>query len=96
MVLSERYQQSPSIVAREIVGEMILVPIRQNAGNLESIYTLNTTAARAWNLLDGNRTLAEISALIAEEFEVTPEQAAIDLHELATQLVSIEAILPVD
>jgi hypothetical protein len=89
---SIRYQKDPAMVGREIVGEMILVPVRQNAGNLESIYTLNETAAFAWNLLDGQRTLAEISAEIAAEFEVSPEQAQADLLELVAQLLEINAI----
>lgn len=87
-----RYQKDPSMVAREIVGEMILVPIRQNSGDLESIYTLNETAALAWKLFDGQHSLPEISAAMAEEFEVTPEQASIDLQELVEQLLSIQAI----
>ena len=47
------YRKDPSIVARQIAGEMILVPIRQNVGDLESIYLLNETALFAWQLLDG-------------------------------------------
>ena len=89
---SIRYQKDPAMVGREIVGEMILVPVRQNAGNLESIYTLNETAAFAWNLMDGKRTLAEIGAQIAAEFEVAPEQAQADLNELVAQLLEISAI----
>ena len=45
----------PNIVDRNIAGEVILVPIRNNVGDLESIYTLNETAARIWELLDGVR-----------------------------------------
>ena len=56
--LTDTYQQDPSIVSREIAGEVILVPIRNNVGDLESIYTLNETAARIWALLDGDHTLA--------------------------------------
>ena len=39
------YQKDPDMVSREIAGEVILVPIRRNVGDLESVYTLNETAA---------------------------------------------------
>ena len=45
-----RYQKDASIVSREIAGEVILVPIRQNMGDMESIFTLNETASRIWEL----------------------------------------------
>jgi len=57
--LDERYQKDPAMVSRQIAGEVILVPIRKNVGDLESIYTLNDTAACAWALFDGQHTLAK-------------------------------------
>ena len=83
------------MVHRDILGESILVPIRQNVGDLESIYSMNETASRAWALIDGDRSLHEISDLITREFEVNQEQAQADLIELITQLESIGAITQV-
>ena len=80
------------MVSREIAGEAILVPIRQNVGDLESIYTLNETAARAWELMDGQNTLGDIRDVIVAEFEVEEEQAEEDLIELMSDLESIDAI----
>jgi hypothetical protein len=54
------YKHDPNIVARMIGGEMILVPIRKNVGDMENIYTLNETAARIWELVDGQHSLEEI------------------------------------
>ena len=90
--LDDRYQKDPSIVFREIAGEMILVPIRQNVGDLESIYTLNETAARIWELIDGQRSVREIGDQIVEEFEVSAEEAERDLLELLAQLESFGAV----
>ena len=90
--LDERYQKHPSMVSRQIAGEVILVPIRKNVGDLESIYTLNQTGAAIWALLDGKRTLAEIRDQMAVEFEVTPEEAAQDLDELIGQMAEIGAV----
>lgn len=90
--LDDCYKKDPSIVFREIAGEMILVPIRQNVGDLESIYTLNETAARVWELLDGQRTLREIRDELVQEFEVEADQAQQDLVELLEQLESVGAV----
>ena len=92
MDLEVVYLQDPSIVSRNIAGEMILVPIRYNVGDLESIYTLNETAARIWELLDGERTLVAIRDVIVAEFEVEADEAERDMLELVAQLEGIGAV----
>jgi hypothetical protein len=88
----EIYRQDGSIVSRRIEDEVILVPIRQNVADLESIYTLNEVGAHIWEQMDGQRTTAEILVLTVEEFEVTEEEAQKDLTEFIEQLSSIGAI----
>jgi len=90
--LERRYQKNPDIVSRKIADEYILVPIRQNVGDLESIYTLNEVAARIWELTDGERKVKEIKDKIIEEFEVTPDEAEKDLIELLQKLEKIAGI----
>ena len=92
--LDRCYQKSPDIVSRKIADEYILVPIRHNVGDLESIYTLNEVAARIWELIDGKRNMGEIRDMIVEEFEVSPEEAEKDLSELLQKLEKIEGIKP--
>ncbi len=90
--LDKVYKKSDSIVFRKIADEFILVPIRQNVGDLESISTLNEVAARIWELIDGKKKVKEIKDKIVEEFEVTPQQAEKDLIEYLKQLKKISAI----
>lgn len=90
--LEKCYQKDPNIVSRKIADEFVLVPIRQNVGDLESIYTLNEVAARIWELIDGKRTGKEIREIIVKEFKVTPEKAEKDLIELLQKLEKIEGI----
>ena len=89
--LEESYRKDTNIISRQIAGEMILVPIRQKMGDLDCIFRLNETAARAWDLLDGQRTLAEIRDQLSEEFEVEPMEAGQDLVGLMDQLESCGA-----
>ena len=86
-------KKSDSIVSRKIGDEFILVPIKQDVGDLESIYTLNETAARIWELIDGKMKVREIKEKILQEFEVTPNEAESDLIEHLQQLEGIRAII---
>ena len=88
----EVYLQDDSFVSRRIEDEVILVPIRQNVADLESIYTLSEVGARIWEQIDGRRATAEMLRLIVEEFEVTEEEAEKDLKEFIEQLAAIGAI----
>jgi len=80
------------MVSREIAGEVILVPIRRNVGDLESVYTLNETAALAWTLFDGSLTVNQIQDQIVTEYKVNADEAGRDLIELILQLEEIGAI----
>jgi len=93
-ILGKVYFKSDSIVFRKIGDEFILVPIRHNVGDLDSIYTLNETAARIWELIDGKRNLHEIKNMMIEEFDVTPVEAEKDLIDHLQQLEGIKAVSP--
>lgn len=91
--LDKAYKKSDSIVSRKIADEFILVPIRQNVGDLESIYTLNEVGARIWELIDGKMEVREIKEKIVGEFEVTPEKAEKDIILYLQQLEKAKAII---
>ena len=51
---------SDDIVAREIEGEIIIVPLVAGIGDADDeLYTLNETGQAIWAHLDGQKTLAE-------------------------------------
>ena len=91
--LDKVYSKSDSIVSRKIADEFILVPIRQNVGDMESIYTLNETGARIWELIDGKTNVGKIKEKLIEEFEVAPEEVEKDIVEHLMQLEEIKAIV---
>jgi len=70
----------------------VLVPIARSAEEMDAIYTLNETASTIWEALDGQRTLAEVLALVVQEYDVEPPQAQSDLFELLEQLAAVRAI----
>lgn len=91
-LLNKVYKKNESVVSRKIGDEFILVPIRQNVGDLESIYTLDEVGARIWELIDGKIKVREIKNKIVEEFEVSPQEAEKDLIEYLSELEKIKAI----
>ncbi len=81
MALDTIYQHSPDVVARQILGETLLVPIRGELADLQRIFALNPVAQHIWGVLDGVRNLAAVSESVVARFEVEPEQAAADVLE---------------
>lgn len=47
---------------------------------------LNPTGARIWQLIDGRRSLAQIAACVATEFEITADRALEDVAPFVAQL----------
>ena len=86
------FQRNPSIAARRIVDEVILITNRRKVEDVECLYTLNEVGARIWELIDGDRSLKELRDAIVEEFEVSETEAQEDLTVLIEQLKEIGAI----
>ena len=90
--LEKCFIQDPSLVFRKIADECLLVPIRQNAEDLDSIFLLNEVGSRIWELLDGRTSLKEIQEAIVAEFEVSEPEAAADVVDFVQQLQEIGAV----
>jgi hypothetical protein len=90
--LNRCYKQNPDVVFRKVAGEYLLVPIKRKAVDIQSIYALNETGARSWELIDGKRDLREIAQLITEEFRVELNKAASDLIELIEGLEKTDLV----
>ena len=85
---------SDDVVSREIEGELIIVPITSGIGDLEDeIYTLNDTGRAIWHRLDGRRTLAEVAAELAEEYDASLETISHDVLGLTTELKSRKIVV---
>ena len=91
--LKKCYKKNEDFVFRKIKDETILVPIKDNVGDMGSIYNLNEVGAFVWEHLDGKNRLIDIKEMISEEFEVSSQKAEEDLCEFVRQLREIEAIL---
>ena len=86
------YSKNPDFVHREVAGESILVPIRRQLSEVNSLYVLNETGAAVWRRIDGTRPIRAILTELSNEYDVTSEQLEKDLSTLIEDLLSIRAI----
>jgi len=88
------FHKDKNLVTRSIAGETIIVPVRSGVSDLEHIYVLNGVASRVWDLLNERIPVSQIVDAICSEYEVSPEQAACDIHELLRNLETAALIQP--
>ena len=90
--MDQRYRRNENFVYRKIENETILVPIKDNVGDLSCIYNLNEVGAFIWENLDGEKTLEDIRNKLTEEFDITAQDAEIDLNDYISDLKEIGAL----
>jgi hypothetical protein len=90
--LQRVYARSERIVARQISGECILVPIVGRGADVDSIYTLNRVGAFIWEHLDGLRTGQDMVDLLMRRFTVDGDTAREDYVDFVDKLLSINAV----
>ena len=82
------YAPSDDVVAREIEGELIIVPLVAGIGDLEDeLFTLNETGKAIWDQLDGKRNLGEVITSLAQTYEALPGEIEADVLGLVEELV---------
>ena len=92
--LDAAYRPSDDVVAREIEGELIIIPITSGIGDLEDeLYTLNETGKAVWKRLDGQKPLSDIIADLGSEFEATGGEIGEDVLGLLRELLKRKIIV---
>jgi methyltransferase-like protein len=94
--LDRVYQKNQNFVFRKIDNDTLLVPIKNDVGDMDCIYNLNEVGAFVWEHLDGEKSAQEIKNLILAEFDVSVQEAEADLEKFVMQLSEIEAIKTVN
>ena len=85
---------SEDVVAREIEGELIIVPLASGIGDMEDeLYTLNDTGKAIWGKLDGTRSLSQIASELAAEYSAHAADLERDVIGLAGELVRRKMVI---
>jgi hypothetical protein len=82
------YVPSEAVVAREIEGEIVIVPLTAGIGDLEDeLYSLNETGKAVWRLLDGERTVDQVVDALAAEYDARRDEIDGDVRGLLDELL---------
>lgn len=86
--LNAIYAPSENVVAREVQGEFIIIPITSGVGDLEDeIFSLNETGRAIWDKLDGKRSLKKVAQELSAEFQAANEELEKDCLGLTEELL---------
>jgi hypothetical protein len=88
------YAKDTSLSAQKAVDELILAPSQTSHGSSSQAYVLNEVASRIWNLIDEQRSVADIRDTIVDQFDVNKETAEKDLVAFLQQLEQLGVIWP--
>jgi hypothetical protein len=78
-----RYRRRPKVLVRELDREAVVLDVASGR-----YFVLNETGLRLLDLLDGERTVEQVEAALADEFEVDRETLARDVRAIVEALVS--------
>lgn len=84
---ASRLRRASDVVARDIAGEHLLVPVRSGLARMNYLYIAGEVGSFLYARLDGRRDLRDLARSVAEAFEVEPEAALRDAGEFLRELV---------
>ena len=86
--LSKIYAPSEDVVAREIEGEIIIVPLVSRIGGIEDeLFSMNETGKAIWDKLDGKRSLKKVIEDLSDEFEAPAGEIEKDVIGIVEELL---------
>jgi Coenzyme PQQ synthesis protein D (PqqD) len=84
---NETVRPSKDVVSRRVGEEIVLVHLQ-----LDEMYSLNPTGARAWELLSEGHEPEAIESTLSTEYGIEREEARRELEGLIDELVSRQLV----
>ncbi|MDX9786767.1 MAG: PqqD family protein [Desulfobacterales bacterium] len=92
--LNNCYRVSADVVAREIEGELVIVPLKSGLGDLDAeMYALSATGIAVWEKLDGHTTLFEVIKVLSAEYNAAFVEIEVDVVALVGELIGKGLVL---
>lgn len=85
-------KRKADFIMQNVGSENLLVPLGAQVMDMNGLITLNDTAACVWELLAQERTADELTAAVAERFDVTPEYAHADVQTFVDEIAKMGLI----
>ena len=97
ITLSDIFIPSDKVIARDIEGEIIIVPIEDGVADFnDALYSLNETGREIWEQLSRENTLEMICRKLSDEYQTSMETLRDDVLELAGKLFEMNIIKKID
>lgn len=87
-------KRKKDFIMQNVGGENLLVPVGARVMDMNGLLTLNDTAAFVWELLAEERSLNELSAAVAEQFDVDPETGRADMQTFVDEITRLRLLEP--
>ncbi|MCF7810395.1 PqqD family protein [bacterium] len=92
--LNTKYRITDDVVAREIEGELIIVPLTSGIGDLEDeLFTLNETGRSIWAKLDGSHTLKQVIESLNQDFQDSSGSVEGDVVGFVKELIRMKMVI---
>jgi len=75
-----------NIISKKINDEYILISLTENVADMNSLITLNETAAFLWDNIDGTKNINQLAEAVAEEYDVDAHDAFKDTTEFISKI----------
>lgn len=89
----DKMRVNGQMALRKIAGENVLIPIGEMMNTFQGIMSLNGSGLFLWDLLQQERSEAELITAMLETYEVDAETAAKDVREFLAQLEQANVLI---
>jgi hypothetical protein len=79
--MGQRLRPTKHVLHEDLSGEVVLLELSAGV-----YYSLDAVGSRIWNLVIAGRTAEEISAELTREYDVSSDQAKMDVDRLLEEL----------
>ncbi len=89
MIHDKKYRRKGDYVIREVEGETLVIPINNDAVELDSAYVLSSSGAFIFNLLDEAHAFSAIVDKVTAEFNVSNSEAEADVKLFISEIEDV-------
>lgn len=80
-------------VVRTVAAQTVAVPVGKRTTELHGVITLNESGCILWKALEKGADIEQLTALLAEQYEVEPDQAKRDAENFLESLREQKVLL---
>ncbi len=89
---TEIYEKTKPTAVREVDGEQVLVEMDDSGKEMLRVHLVNEVGARIFELINGSRSLQDLSREICREFDGDPDHIENDLKTFVSELCNMGQI----